>query len=286
MAPVAKTKSKANAKGNKTIQSATNFSTRASEPRVNFTNERHHDDDEIIYPKKFPFAEVIPTWGPDFNPNFMNAALGKQFSKGHHAGKGGTGKKRRDFENFTLAFCLEWIHDSEGNWCRCGNQFTVDSNQCTTHPKVSHKDGPNQIYRHMKEGREGNWGMLKNRHIQPDEAPLTPAEITHKRFEDIEAEVTKRCAADGGDFGTVWVEVKAEFDRQDLVEQRAARNPSAAGNGDEQNAENINPRLSKNKPAPGIAVLEEKALRNPNRRGKTAAKGATQWNSLTTISEE
>jgi hypothetical protein len=286
MAPLSKAKSKTTSKGSKADQSSSKSAIKPSGPRVNFTHEGHHYDDEVILPETFPFAEVIPSWGPNFNPNVMNAALGKQFSKGHHATKGGTGKKRRDFENFTLAFCLEWIQDSEGNWCRCCNQFTVDSNQCTTHPKVSHKDGPNQIYRHMKEGREGNWGMIKNRHIQPDEVPLTPAEITAKRFEDIEAEVTKRYAADGGDFGTVWVEVKAEFDRQDFLEQRAARNRSAAGNGDEKNAEIINPRLSKNKPAPGIAVLEEKALRNPNQRGKTAAKGATQWNPLTTISEE
>jgi hypothetical protein len=186
MAPLSKAKSKTTSKGSKADQSSSKSAIKPSGPRVNFTHEGHHHDDEVILPETFPFAEAIPSWGPNFNPNVMNAALGKQFSKGHHVTKGGTGKKRRDFENFTLAFCLEWIHDSEGNWCRCCNQFTVE-----THPKVSHKDGPNQIYRHMKEGRKGNWGMIKNRHIQPDEVPLTPAEITAKRFEDIEAEVTK-----------------------------------------------------------------------------------------------
>jgi hypothetical protein len=63
--------------------------------------------------------------------------------------------------------------------------FTVDSNQCTTHRKVTHKDGPNQIYKHMKEGREGNWGMLKNRHIQPEEVTLILAETENCRYHPV-----------------------------------------------------------------------------------------------------
>jgi hypothetical protein len=84
MAPLSKFRSKAASKGSKADQSSNKSAVKPSGPRVSFTHEGHHDDDEVILPETFPFAEVIPSWGPNFNPNVMNAALGKQFSKGHH----------------------------------------------------------------------------------------------------------------------------------------------------------------------------------------------------------
>jgi hypothetical protein len=288
MAPLSKPKSKAASKGSKADHSSNKSAVKPSGPRVNFTHEGHHDDDEVILPETFPFAEVIPSWGPNFNPNVMNAALGKQFSKGHHATKGGTGKKRKDFENFTLACCLEWIRNSEGNWCRCANTFTVDSDQCTTHRKVTHKDGPNQIYRHMKEGREGNWGMLKNRHLQPEEVPLTQAQVQQRRADEMEAEISKRCS-DGQDYGAAFFAVEAEFREQDAlarkIEKQEARSRSATSNAVEESTGNNDPGRPKSHPLSGIAALEKKAQRNPNQRGKTIAKGATKLKKLATIPE-
>jgi hypothetical protein len=248
------------------------FSTKrtAKLPNILVSNEGQHADDEPIYPSRFPFAELIPGWD-NFDPNTKNPALNKNFASGHHA-PGGTGKKRRDFENFTLAVCLEWKQDSEGKWRRCYNQFTVDSDQCTTHPKVQYKDGPNKVYKIMKDGREGNWGMLKNSYIQPEQTPLTPAELEHLRYKEMEVEVVKRCA-DGQDLGAAWVEVQAQFDEQDRIarktEKQAARARSSREDGGEQDFENLGLRKLSNQPPPGIAALDEKAKRNPNQRRKT-----------------
>jgi hypothetical protein len=48
-------------------------------------------------------------------------------------------------------------------------ELTVDFIQCTTHHNVQYTDGPRQIWRHLKEGREDNYRMLKGAYIQPDQ---------------------------------------------------------------------------------------------------------------------
>jgi hypothetical protein len=232
-------------------------------------NEGQHADDEPIYPAKFPFAELIPGWD-NFDVNTMNPALNKSFTLGHHV-PGRHGKKRKDFENFVFAICLEWVQGSDGQWRRCYNQFTVDSDQCTTHRKVQYKDGPNQIWRHMKEGREGNWGMLKNSNIQPEQTPLTPGETRGLRYTEMQAEVDKRCA-DGQDSAAAWTDVQAEYDDQERntrkIERQAARNRPAKEIGREQDVESFGLCKLNNQSPPGIAALDEKAKRNPNQRGR------------------
>jgi hypothetical protein len=224
--------------------------------------EGQHDHDDLIYPDRFPFAELIPGWN-NFDPNTKNPALNKTFAKGHHV-PGGHGKHKRDFEKFTLAFCLEWDQDAEGQWHRCYNQFTVDSNQCITHPKFQYKDGPNQIWRHLKEGRVGNWGMLKNRHMEQEQMPETTAEPAEPKWDDMLAEYERRVAA-GEDGLTAWADVEAEFQSKAAIarkinKERAKGRASLRRSGPEGVEDSVADRE-------GVAKLDKKANRNRNQRG-------------------
>lgn len=48
------------------------------------------------------------------------------------------------------------------------NVFTVDSNQCTTHGKTTHKDGPNKIYTYMKRNETATWGVIKDANLNQE----------------------------------------------------------------------------------------------------------------------
>lgn len=128
--------------------------------------EPEHDDDDVITASSFPFNELIPCWST-FDPNTKNPAIGSKFASGHHGASGG--KKLSDFKSFRLACCLEYVDKDVAGMnyrVRCMNVFTVDSNQCTTHGKTAHKDGPNRIYTLMKRNEIATWGMIKDTSIE------------------------------------------------------------------------------------------------------------------------
>lgn len=151
--------------------------------------EPEHEDEEHIEIKRL-FAEVIPTWkGGSFDPNVMNAGTGRSFGKRHHV-KGEAGKDKRDFENLTFGFCLEFIdqvHEGKVYRVRCLNQFTVHSQQCTEHPKAVCKDGPNKIYDILEAGRVATYGMIKDRKPAVIEAAMTPEQHKQKLLEEQES---------------------------------------------------------------------------------------------------
>jgi hypothetical protein len=256
-------------------------------PKTKFkyiASERLHEDDELIYPNNFPFQELYPNW-QNFDPNTKNPAIDSKYSKGHH-GPSGSGKKLRDFTSFELAICLEWEQDPvTSEWSRCYNQFTTDSDQCTIHNKRCHKDGPNQIFRLMKTNRVGNWGMLKNTHLDvPEPEPLSAAQEQETRYAKMEDECRTR-SRKGEDWITVWNELDNRYAQEDAIaekaEKEAARAKAKIGAKDTEDKENLAPTTNNSrkvsaKTAPGIELLDNKAIRNPNQRGRTA-RVATQW---------
>ncbi|KAF9691897.1 hypothetical protein EKO04_009874 [Ascochyta lentis] len=124
--------------------------------------EPKHDDHDMITASNFPFNELIPNW-QNFNVNTKNPAISSTFASSHHGSTGG--KKLSDFKTFKFACCLEFIDKNISgvrHRVRCMNVFTVDSNQCITHGKTTHKDGPNRIYTLMKQNKTGTWGMLND----------------------------------------------------------------------------------------------------------------------------
>ncbi|KZM28323.1 uncharacterized protein EKO05_0003615 [Ascochyta rabiei] len=175
----------------------------AKTAQVTLHTEPAHIDSDLITASSFPFSELIPTWST-FNPNTKNAATGSTFCSGHHGSSGG--KKLSDFKSFRLACCLEPVDKKvDGVWrrVRCMNVFTVDSNQCTTHRKTTHKDGPNRIYTLMKRNEVGDWGMLRD----------TDAVVRPCRSPDWQLQAAARLdevAANGEDADVVWASDKLE----------------------------------------------------------------------------
>jgi hypothetical protein len=289
-------------KASNTVQGSTKgqyFLVSTSKPTRRLqVEEGVHDDDEEIHPGRFPFKELIPGW-QDLDPNTKNPALDKKFAKSHHVPDGG-GKTKRDFENFTFAFCLKWEWDAEEQmWYRCYNQFLVNSPQCGKHPRTAYKDGCNQIWRHMKESRVGNYGMIKNRHIKEEQRPLTTLELKDRRRAQMIEEVERR-ALIGEDRIAVWAELTEQEEEDDRIAQKiereAARAKSVSAN-DETDSSAVaagrkgDPRKTFSKSDGSRADLDAKAARNPNQRGKRAAKGATHMlhpavSTLTPIAED
>jgi hypothetical protein len=93
--------------------------------------EGQHEDKEQITLANDLFDAVVPIWkGLGSNPNAMNGGTGKLFHSSHHV-KGGAAKSKRDFQQLTLAFCLEFIwipHEGQKYRVRCLNQFSMKSN--------------------------------------------------------------------------------------------------------------------------------------------------------------
>jgi hypothetical protein len=179
-----------------------------------------HADDNPIYPANFPWKELIPGWD-DFDCNTKNPALDKNFKKGHHTPGSGS-KKKRDFERFIFGFCLEHVLDKDGNPSRCYNQFTIDSNQCIIHGKTLHKDGPNKIWKMMKDGKAAYWGMLKNQNIEEEEVKLTPAEIEAQRHEEMMTTAQTREEA-GEDYLTVLNELNNKYKEEKALQQKISK---------------------------------------------------------------
>ncbi|KAH7079943.1 hypothetical protein BKA63DRAFT_590183 [Paraphoma chrysanthemicola] len=243
--------------------------------------KRRHDDDEEIHPGNFPWKELVPGW-QDMDVNTKNPAIGKVFKNTHHVPGAGT-KKKKDFEKFTFALCLEWVWDEEkGKWRRCSNQFCVNSQQCTKHLRTWHKDGPNQIWKHMKEGRVGNWGMLKNRHLE-DKKPSAPAAALsyHQGMDKLTEEVEIRVKK-GEDRTTVWFELTEKREEEERIAQKvkklAARgNSTTASDVLEKNSTPSITRKGKSRKTSAnsdvsLPQLDAKLNRNPNQRGKKAMK--------------
>ncbi|KAF2820693.1 hypothetical protein CC86DRAFT_459646 [Ophiobolus disseminans] len=242
--------------------------------------EREHDDTEPIDPNRFPWAELIPNWS-ELDPNTKNPSMDKKFTKGHHVPHGDHGKKKKDFEKFTFGFCLEWILDTDGTWVRCCNTFTTDSNQCTVHGKTTHKDGCTQIWKLMKDGKTGYWGMLKNRNVSKEVAPMSVEQQNRLEYEQMEEEVRRR-VDDGEDFDDMFDELKADYDEKKELRQKIsrqqAREKSVMGSRETSVAAPVNPdprKAGNGKSVASIPALQTKATRNPNQRGKGAVKAAT-----------
>ncbi|KAF2128152.1 hypothetical protein P153DRAFT_387107 [Dothidotthia symphoricarpi CBS 119687] len=236
-----------------------------------------HDASEIITPSNFPWKELFPDLDLS-NPNLKNPFTGSLFKKGHHGSSGG--KKASDFKSFKFGFCLEFVLSKEDSktWIRCGNQFTVKSQQCTTHSKTLHKDGPNQIWELMADGREGNWGMLKNTHIQEEEKHLTKKEREKRCYEGFAA------AAENG--VESWTDEQAVYRHEQVIEQKrskdargTARSKAKGGCEESDGTKNtIASRGARRKSVEGIAALNMKLTRNPNQRGFKSQLGRIREN--------
>lgn len=132
------------------------------------------------------------------NPNFMNAAIGRLFTKIHHDKKKGAEKRRGVFVKLDIAFCLEWtLNTVEGKlmWDRCYNSFCVKSDQCTSHGKTKYKDGPEKIFRFLLWGEKVTWGMLKNYNVEEKDRPLTEADYL-KLLEELFTTKIEQAVAD------------------------------------------------------------------------------------------
>jgi hypothetical protein len=71
----------------------------------------------------------------------------------------------------------------------------------------------------MKEGRVGNWGMLKNRHMEQEQMLETTAELAEPKWDDMLAEYERRVAA-GEDGLTAWADVEAEFQSKAAIARK------------------------------------------------------------------
>jgi hypothetical protein len=225
-------------------------------------HEENHADEETIYSQKFPFRELIPNWDI-MDPNTKNPAFenGGKFARGHH-GPNNKAKKKKDFEDFDVALCLEWIWLEEHKvWVRCQNEFTTESKQCTTHSLPSHKDGPNRIYKLMKDNKVGNWGMLKNKHLLGDTGEsLSPEEQYNRDKKELKA-IMEQAVNAGCDYMTEETkrqEALSRLDAQLEIQKKEFRNiiSFAAGTNDPPKSEYLQ-------------TLDKKASRNPNQHGKT-----------------
>jgi len=151
--------------------------------------EQNHADDEEFGPRDFPFHELIPALArPNFNPNTKNAATGSVFDDSHHL-KGIGCKTRKRFMDFNCCFCLEWepfMVNGKTVWGRCLNMFNRESPGCCKHGRTLFKDGPNSVYAELAANRTCNWGMLKNKTLQAEQAKAakttvpTPGEMHAK----------------------------------------------------------------------------------------------------------
>jgi hypothetical protein len=242
-----------------------------------------HADDDPIYLANFPWKELIPGWD-DFDCNTKNPALDKNFKKGHHTPGSGS-KKKRDFERFIFGFCLEHVLDKDGNPSRCYNQFTIDSNQCIIHGKTLHKDGPNKIWKMMKDGKAAYWGMLKNQNIEEEEVKLTPAEIEAQRHEEMMTTAQTREEA-GEDYLTVLNELNNKYKeekalQQKISKQEAREKPTHKTGVDNETGKTLVPGsrapLNTAEPPPETQELSKKAKRNTNQRGRTGIKEPSAW---------
>lgn len=190
--------------------------------QVALHQEPVHNDDDVITASNFPFGELIPNWS-NFDPNTKNPAIGSTFASGHHGGSGG--KKLSDFKKFELACCLEFIDKAiagVNDRVRCMNVFTVHSNQCTTHGKTTHKDGPNKIYTLMKRNEEGNWGMIKDTHVAQQNRKPADWQLTQQLREKAAARLDE-AAANGEDVDTVWaVENAVIEDKSRIAKKRVS----------------------------------------------------------------
>jgi hypothetical protein len=165
--------------------------------------EPTHDDSDTITASTFPFNELIPTWST-FNPNTKNGATGSTFASGHHGSSGC--KKLSDFKSFRIACCLEYIDkEVEGvrRRVRCMNVFTVDSNQCITHGKTTHKDGPNRIYTLMKRNETASWGMLRDTDAAAQACEAADW-LLEQRLRDAAAARLDKAAENGEHVDAVW----------------------------------------------------------------------------------
>ncbi|KAH7086250.1 hypothetical protein FB567DRAFT_549760 [Paraphoma chrysanthemicola] len=251
-------------------------------------DEGKHDDDEMISPARFPFKQLIPNW-VNLDVHTKNAATGSTFTKSHHTPDVGA-KTKKCFENFIFAFCLEWEwDDKDKEWRRRYNQFCVDSQQCTTHPKTIFKDGYNQIWREMKEGRTGNWGMLRNNNLKGENGQL------------MEMTVQLDLRTKKGENSTVaWKEPQAKQDEQKRIAKKIQREVAsgkstsaeeAPKNSVISNTREGKSRKTSSKSDDGRPDLDAKSALNPNQRGKKSGKAITKacfagGGGLATIEEE
>jgi hypothetical protein len=139
--------------------------------------EHDHPDEELIYASNFPFDEVFPLMKKNkCIGKLKNVLTGALFSDIHHMKNEGP-KTLKDFYNFGACFCAEWVKviiDGRPYWVRCGNMFNRKFLGCTDHPKAMFEDAPNRIYTEMAADRPGNWGMLKNEHLEEEAAAVEP----------------------------------------------------------------------------------------------------------------
>jgi hypothetical protein len=137
----------------------------------------------------------------------------------------------------------------------------------------------------MKECRVGNYGMIKNRHIKEEQRPLTTLELKDRHRAQMIEEVERR-ALRGKDRIAVWAELtelEEEDDRiAEKIEREAARAKSSKVSANDETdssavaaGRNGDLRKTFSKSDGSRADLDAKAARNPNQRGKRAAKGAT-----------
>jgi hypothetical protein len=185
--------------------------------------EHIHPDDEEISPNDFPWAEIFPTSvGANFDPNFMNIFLARVFSKSHHM-KGEGAKTKKDFQKFKTCFCLDWILiyiNGAWYWVRCGHMFNLYSQGCISHPRASHKDGPNSIYPLLHNGKSGSWKMIKNLNVE--EGQLTGEEICAKLQADADALCELMAVAASNDESTEQLE-EAHKAKTQLIAETWAR---------------------------------------------------------------
>lgn len=150
--------------------------------------EQNHADDEVVPPNGFPFVEVFPAFaGADFDPDTLNIFTGRLFGNKHHVKHEGA-KTKNHFLAFKCCFCLEWKLvkiNGKWYWVRCGNMFNLLSPGCIEHPRSSYMDGPNRIYPLLAAGKEGTWGILKNLHIDQEDAPAPDGQKLSKDHDDL-----------------------------------------------------------------------------------------------------
>jgi hypothetical protein len=168
------------------------------------------------------------------------------------------------------------------------NEFSVKSQQCTQHSKAAFKDGPNRVYDLLHWGKTVTWGMIKDTNAK--EAPLTDDQLKSralKALRDLEAKMDEAYQSDNE---------ARELESRFLALQKAINNKTYLLE-DRSNAINAtsqvpvsgsiySARRTVSNSAPGIAALDDKAIRNPNskRKGKTGAtKGIT--GSLDSVAE-
>lgn len=188
-------------------------------PKVVLHQEPKHNDDDEITASNFPFSVLIPNWST-FDPNTKNPAIGSKFASTHHGGSGG--KKLSDFKTFRLACCLEFVDKEVAgvkNRVRCMNVFTVDSNQCTTHGKTTHKDGPNKIYTYMKRNQTATWGMIKDTNPIQDAVEIPEWQRDEQSREAAAAKLDEALAS-GLDADAAWASVSADLDDDFRVVER------------------------------------------------------------------